>query len=149
MRLLHRQRSAVTFTEFVIAFFLLGMAIVPLHLMFSRGLDTFQEMRDYLVVMNAAEAQIHKYINIISNLAPGETINLHQEDISGEVVSQLSDSLSTLSGLKVLATVRLSTYTDGAGAYDIIMEAIWGSHGKFQLFTVVPVRDHLNAAETL
>lgn len=144
-----RNRLGVTFTEIVIAFFILGFAIVPLHRVFSQGLDTVREMRDYMIVMHIAEAQVHKYINIISNLTSGDTLDLQKEDISGEVQAELSDGLESLNGLKVSATVKLSTATGGKGAYDIIIEGVWGSHGKFNLMTVAPIRDFINSAEEL
>jgi hypothetical protein len=134
-------RSGTSLMEVVVALAILFIGLVPLLRLMSSQAVSAKDIRDYSVVMNLVEGQLHKYINMVNNIDGSDTLALNREDVTAEVLAARQGELKDLaSSLKMFATVQKSTQCPDF-AYDVQVEASWENGKTFQLFTVVIRRD--------
>lgn len=139
----------MTLIEVVVAVGIFAFVFIPLMSLFSSNVDTFRAVREYVTVIHIAEGQMHKFTNIINNLAPSDTISYINEDLTPEVIRDYPDNLSWLANLKITGTVCLAAATDGVGSYQIIINAAWGNDRNYSISSVVPFRAFVTTAETI
>lgn len=133
------EHRAFTLLEILVSVAILGMAIIPISSLFSQGLSMLREMRDRTIIINIAEQQIHRYIQDLSQLGPGDSpISFTDLDITDDIVDEYSDRLQYIRNLKIEATVQPSALCV-SGGYEIIIKSIWKSGKRtveFSLFNI-------------